>query len=94
MSTIFTSPDLAGRLAHAESRIARLEAKLSRVDESDDVIDTDAAAALVGMSTSGFRKLYARDAQLALCSFRPAASDRAPLKWSRAKLERWKAARS
>lgn len=94
MSTLAPPPDLAHRIALAEARLARVEAQLRHVPETDDALTTEQAARMVGMSVSGLRKIYARDADLARCSYRPGGTDRAPLRWSRVALEAWRRGRS
>ena len=84
---------LAARLANAEARLARIEAKLHGVAELDDAIQIDAAARFCGYSTSNFRKLLRSDVDLARCGWRGAGRS-ARWVFSRGKLESWKRARS
>ena len=86
-------PALAGRLAEAEARIARLEAKLHGAAELDDAMQLAAAARLCGYSGSNFRKLAKKDPELARC-YHKAPGRASRLIFSRKALERWKAARS
>jgi len=83
---------LAGRVAEAEARIARLEARLVG-EPDDDALGINAAARFVGYSVSNMRKLVRRDPALAACYWRaPGRSSR--LIFSRKKLDSWKRSRS
>ncbi len=89
---------LEERLAQGEQRIAQLEQKLTvereaKPAEEPDLLSNREAACLLGRSVSGLNKLRDRDPTLERCFVRLADSPRAPLRWSRRRLERWIAER-
>jgi hypothetical protein len=97
MTATTIDPALAGRLAEAEARIARLEAKLHGAAELDDALDSAAAARFVGCSVRNLYRICKSDPALAKCYHRALprkAGASTKLVFSRKALERWKAARS
>lgn len=87
------SIQLAGRLAEAEARIARLETKVTGSDLEDDAMQIAQAARFCGYSVSNFRKIARSDADLARC-YHKGTGRAARLIFSRKKLDGWKAART
>jgi hypothetical protein len=82
------------RLNLLEQRYALMEARMAQIEGRHalpDNLTTQEAARFLGVSYSGFRKLYGRDPELQTAAAR-FGGPKSPLVWSRSLLQQYKEA--